>query len=390
MSISDLHETFNELRNTPVYNFIEPKVIADANSSLSQIIGILVDSNANDIFLPLSGKVAAITIRDILGIRNITSSKPPTVGKIIPTLNSDSNTAEAIRLMSLYRLRALPIMEKNEVIGQISAKRIVQEIRDIMLVTHAPKVSSSNVMTRNPIVIDKTDKIASAKQIMKRRRIDHIPVLQDNRLFGIVTSKNILQIMLPSERIGRKSLGINDTLNRLNLAVGGIADKSVLALNTNDTLRSVIDLMVSQNSTYCLIMAFDELQGIVTYRDIISLLGEKIEQEIPIFLIGLPDDPLDAELAKSKFADIVRLLKKIYPDIEEARCRLKIREIQGARKRYEVDANIISTHRIDTYVNVGWDLGKMFDQMSDSLKKRISHKVTQRQKGSRFRSRPIA
>jgi hypothetical protein len=137
-------------------------------------------------------------------------------------------------------------------------------------------------------------------------------------------------------------------------------------------------------------MAFDELQGIVTYRDIISLLGEKIEQEIPIFLIGLPDDPLDAELAKSKFADIVRLLKKIYPDIEEARCRLKIREIQGARKRYEVDANIISTHRIDTYVNVGWDLGKMFDQMSDSLKKRISHKVTQRQKGSRFRSRPIA
>ena len=390
MSISDLHETFNELRNTAVYNFIEPKVIADANSSLSQIIGVLVDSNANDIFLPLSGKVAAITIRDILGIRNITSSKPPTVGKIIPTLNSDSKTAEAIRLMSLYRLRALPIMEKNEVVGQISAKRIVQEIRDIMLVTHAPKVSSSNVMTRNPIVIGKTDKIASAKQIMKRRRIDHIPVLQDNRLFGIVTSKNILQIMLPSERIGRKSLGINDTLNRLNLAVGGIADKSVLALNTNDTLRSVIDLMVSQNSTYCLIMAFDEIQGIVTYRDIISLLGEKIEQEIPIFLIGLPDDPLDAELAKSKFADIVRLLKKIYPDIEEARCRLKIREIQGARKRYEVDANIISTHRIDTYVNVGWDLGKMFDQMSDSLKKRISHKVTQRQKGSRFRSRPIA
>jgi len=245
-------------------------------------------------------------------------------------------------------------------------------------------------MTRNPIVVSKTDKIASAKQIMKRRRIDHIPILQDNRLFGIVTSKDIMHVMLPTERIGRKSLGIDDTLNRLGLDIGGIADKSVLTLNTNDTLRSVTDLMVSQNSTYCLIMAFDEVQGIVTYRDIITLLGEKIEEEIPIFLIGLPDDPLDAELAKSKFADIVKLLKKIYPDIEEARCRLKIREIQGARKRYEVDANIISTHRIDTYVNVGWDLGKMFDQMSDSLKKRISHKITQRQKGSRFRSRPAA
>ena len=118
------------------------------------------------------------------------------------------------------------------------------------------------------------------------------------------------------------------------------------------------------------------------------LLGEKVEEEIPIFIIGLPDDPLDAELAKSKFANIVKLLKKIYPDIEEARCRLKIRQIQGARKRYEVDANIISTHRIDTYVNIGWDLAKMFDQMNDSLKKRMAHRVTQRQRGSRYRTRP--
>src|SRR6266498_2208263 len=388
MPISGLYESFNELRKTPAHNFIEAKVIADANTSLSQIIGILIDSNSNDLFIPLSGKVAAITIRDLLGIRNITSSKPSTVGKIIPTLTLDSTTGEAVRLMSLYRLRALPFMEKNEIIGQISAKKIVQEIRDAMLVTHTRKTSTSDIMTRSPIVITKTDKIAYAKQIMKRRRIDHLPVLQDNRLAGMVTSKDLIQLTLPTERIGRKSLGIDDTQDRLDIAISGIADKNVLTSNTNDTLRSVTDLMVSQNSTYCLIMAFDEVQGIVTYRDIITLLGEKIEEEIPIFLIGLPDDPLDAELAKSKFADIVKFLKKTYPDIEEARCRLKIKEIQGARKRYEVDANIISTHRIDAYVNVGWDLGKMFDQMSDSLKKRISHKITQRQKGSRFRSRP--
>jgi CBS domain-containing protein len=167
-------------------------------------------------------------------------------------------------------------------------------------------------MTRNPIVIGKTDKIASAKQIMKRRRIDHLPVIQDNHLVGMVTSKDIIQVMLPTERIGRKSLGIDGTQNRLNLDIGGIADKSVLTLNTDDTLRAVTDLMVSQNSTYCVIMAFDEVQSIVTYRDIISLIGEKVEEEIPIFLIGLPDDPLDAELAKSKFADIVKLQNETY------------------------------------------------------------------------------
>ena len=388
MSISDLYESFNELRHTPAINFIEPVVIAKASDSISEIVGILMDRDCYDIFVPLSGKVASLNMRDFLGVKNITSANPSTLGKIIPTLNSESTTAEAARLMSLYRLRALPILEKNEITSQISAKKIVQAIRDIMFVSAIRKTSASDIMTPSPIVISKTDTIASAKTIMKRRRIDHLPVLQDNRLVGMVTSKDIVEVMLRPERIGRKSLGIDDTQDRLDIAISGILDKNILTSNIDNTLQSVTDLMVSQNSTYCVIKSIDEVQGIITYRDIVNLLGEKVEEEIPIFLIGLPDDPLDAELAKSKFTNLVKLLKKIYPDIEQARCRVKIREIQGARKRYEVDASIISTHAVANFVNVGWDLPKMFDQMSDSLKKRIAHRVTRKQKGLRYRVRP--
>ena len=348
-----------------------------------------MDKNSYDIFIPLSGKIAALNIRDLLGIRNITSANPSTVGKIIPTLNSQSRTAEATSIMSLYRLRALPIMEKNEIIGQISARKIVESMRDRMHVSHTRKTSASDIMTRSPIVIGKTDKIASAQAIMKRRRIDHLPVVDEGHPVGMITSKAMLELILRSERIGRKSLGIAETRNRFDLAVTGVADKNVISANVDETLQSVTELIVSQNSTYCVIKAVDDVQGIITHRDIIALLGEKVERETPIFLIGLPDDPLDAELAKSKFANIVKLLKTVYPDIEEARCRLKIREIKGARKRYEVDSNIISTHQVTSYSNSGWDLAKMFDQMSDSLKKRMAHRITSKQKQSRYSVGPI-
>ena len=120
MPISELYQSFNDLRNTPVNSFIEPEVAARASDSISQMIGILIDKNSYDVFIPLSGKVAVLNIRDLLGIRNITSANPTTLGKIIPTLNSQSRTAEAASIMSLYRLRALPIVEKNEIIGQVS------------------------------------------------------------------------------------------------------------------------------------------------------------------------------------------------------------------------------------------------------------------------------
>ncbi len=48
-----------------------------------------------------------------------------------------------------------------------------------MLVAHIRKTTASDVMTPSPVVISNTDKIASAKTIMKRRRIDHLPVVQE-------------------------------------------------------------------------------------------------------------------------------------------------------------------------------------------------------------------
>jgi CBS domain-containing protein len=390
MSISNLHDSLIKLRNTPVSGFIEPGLIAKASDSVSDVIGVLLNKSYYDIFIPLSDKIAVVNIRDILGIRNVTSTNIATLGRIIPALNSKSTLADAARLMSLYRLRTVPFVEKNVIKGQISAKKIVKEIRDIMLVTSNKKISASDVMTPNPIVIGISDKIASAKTIMKRKRIDHLPVLQDNRLVGIITSKDIMELILEPERIGRKALGIDSTRERLDISINGILDKNVLTSQIDDSFLSVTDLMVSQDSTYCVIKGIDEVQGIITYRDIINMLGEKVEEEIPIFLIGLPDDPLDAELAKSKFTNLAKLLKKAYPDIEQARCRIKIREVKGARKRYEVDANLISTRSITNYVTVGWDLPKIFDEISDSLKKRLAHKRNRRQIESRYANRSVA
>jgi CBS domain-containing protein len=380
----------NELRHTSASNLVETAVVAEDSDPISKIIGILVERNSYEVFLPLSEKVRVISVRDILGARNIAQESRSKIGKIIPTLNSENTTVDAARIMSLYRMRALPFFEKNEIVGQITAKKIVKAIRDVMVPSSIQKSNASDIMTANPVVVSESDRVTLAKSIMKRRRIDHLPVLKNSRLVGMINSKDIMKLMLQPESVGRKSLGIDITQGRLDIAIRGISDKNVLTAEINDTLLSAIDIIISQNSTYCLIKAMDEVQGIITYRDIIDLLGERVEEEIPIFIIGLPDDPLDSELAKSKFTNLVRLLKKTYPNLEQARCRIKIRQVQGARKRYEVDANIISTQSVVSYVTVGWNLPKMFDQMSDSLKKRLAHRVTQKQRRVGYRGGPLA
>ena len=373
MSINRDYGHLNAIRGVRVRNLMDPPIIISMNEPPSKIISDLVETNSYDIFIELSGKIAALTIRDIIGIKDIKTTRPSLVGKIVPELTRDSVIGEAARIMSHYRMRTLPVVHNGKIEGQVSAKRIVELISK-HLAENKLRVLASNLMTSDPIVIDSHKSVSSARSIMKRRRIDHLPVVDNGRLVGIITSSDIMKVMLPSERIGKKSVGINNAEDRFSIEVSGLANDDVITANVDESLQVVCERMLSAGSTYCIIKVWDEIQGIITYRDIVALLGEKMEENIPMFIVGLPDEPFDAELAKSKFTNITRFIRKIHPDIEQARCHIKLRSVQGARKRYEIDVHIISPHGNISYTNIGWDLAKLFDEMTDSLKKKVSHK----------------
>ena len=373
LTINRIYDQLNTVRNMRVEELMEPSIIVSKDEPLSKIISTLIETGSYDVFIELSGKVAALNIRDIIGAKDIKTTRPSLVGKIIPELNRKSVVGEAARIMSHYRMRTLPVVQNGRVEGQVSAKRIVDLINK-QLVGNKLKINASNIMTGDPLVIDSHKTVSAAMSIMKRRRIDHLPVVGNGLLVGIIMSSDIMKVMSPTERIGKKSIGINNAEDRLSIEVSGLANDDVITASVDESLQGVCDRMISAGSSYCIIKVWDEIQGIITYRDIVALLGEKIEEDIPMFIVGLPDEPLDAELAKSKFANITKFMRRIHPDIEQARCHIKLRRVLGSRKRYEIDVHIRSTHGNISYTNVGWDLAKLFDEMNHALKKRVADK----------------
>jgi hypothetical protein len=103
----------------------------------------------------------------------------------------------------------------------------------------------------------------------------------------------------------------------------------------------MIQSLLKANSTYAIVQSSEDMPlGIITYRDILSVLAEQTQSEIPIYIMGIPDDPTEADLVKTKFHSIVQHLCKISPQIQEARCKIRIKDREGGRRRYEVSANI--------------------------------------------------
>lgn len=341
--------------------------LVSSTISISKIVGILKDQNTYEVLLEINDKIGMVTTRDILKATNITTAKANSLAIFVPKLSPRTTIEEAARLMVEHRIRVLPIVENNSLIGVIQALSIIKLMRE----QGFPKIKAKNIMTRNPITISSDDLTSKARKLMLRKKIDHLPVIIENELHGILTSNQIVYNMFQvTETIDRSEL-ISEQQRKLGFPIKHLMDTNPLTCTNNENISTILDEMIKQKTTYTLVTLWKEIHGIITYREYMKLITEQIgTTEVPIYIIGLSNDPFEAEMAKAKFSKIIKLLRKSFPFIEEAKAVIKTFS-KGAKKtrRYEVSVSIITPKKTFAYSEKGWELPKIFNNLSYKLKK---------------------
>ena len=364
-----------ELGTLSVDELIQEAVLTPASSTVSEIIGLLKSRGCYEAFIELRSKVGMVTSRDLLKVTNISYTKVSSLIKYIPRLERKTSLQEGASVMSEHRIRALPIFEGGKIIGQINARSIVEKIGRLK---ELKRLKAHHVMTANPITVTRETMATKARALMIRRRIDHLPVM-NGTIYGIVTSNNILDALLPPDSSGTGARG-EEGRRRLDFQVDTLMQNHVLTSRVDDDLSSVVELMLRRSSTYSLVTLLDELQGIITYRDIISLIATSAtEEDLPLSIVGLPDDPFESEAVKKKFKDIIRTLRRAYPDIAQASALIKTTSNDlRTRDRYEVNVKVTTPNKIYSYGDMGWNLPSIFDRLSGRMKKIRSAKSSKR------------
>ena len=132
--------------------------------------------------------------------------------------------------------------------------------------------------------------------------------------------------------------------------------------------------MYKRQKTYYIVHHWREIQGIVTYRDFVVFLAEPEKLDIPAYIVGLPDDPFEAQLARIKFMRNAKALRKSFPKIEEIRSIIKTKDVSGSRCRYEVNVLIRAAGERYIYSQEGWELPSIFDLITDKMMRLLTKK----------------
>lgn len=124
----------------------------------------------------------------------------------------------------------------------------------------------SEWMTRSVESVGPETPISEAKQLMERRKIRHLPVVEKGRLVGIVTDRDI-RLNLPSPATSLSVWEINYLLARLS--VGEVMTKKPITVEAGKPVTDAAKIMLDHRIGALPVVEDGQLVGIVTETDLL-------------------------------------------------------------------------------------------------------------------------
>ena len=112
-------------------------------------------------------------------------------GGAVTTIAAGASVAEALALRADQRSGAVPVMQDGAVAGIFSERDVIH-----CLATHGAaglERSVGDVMTAPAITVSRDEAVLGALSLMTRRRIRHLPVVDDGRLVGLVSIGDLVK-----------------------------------------------------------------------------------------------------------------------------------------------------------------------------------------------------
>jgi acetoin utilization protein AcuB len=126
------------------------------------------------------------------------------------TITEKTTIQEAIELMKDNQIRHVPVITKgNKLRGFVALSDLKQGLIPAMV----GDISLSDLMIKDPIVVDPEDDIEIAALIIYRHKIGGMPVVTKGEVVGIITESDILRAFIDM-------MGLLTTSSRIDVVIG--------------------------------------------------------------------------------------------------------------------------------------------------------------------------
>lgn len=120
--------------------------------------------------------------------------------------------AVARQVMAKHRINQLPVVEGEKLVGIVTDRDIRDAYPTSIMINRAKEIDKfaesytvEEVMTYNVMSVGPQTPLAAAVKLLRRHRIGSLPVVEKEKLVGIITRSDILDFILSGASLKQKT-----------------------------------------------------------------------------------------------------------------------------------------------------------------------------------------
>ncbi len=209
-----------------------------------------------------------------------TSASSTRVEKImkspIVSLSRDDPIEAAAAMMLKKHIGAVPLVDNERLVGIVTESdflRFLAEPNSLISEEHRG-ITCEQCMSKDVLCVGPNDETLETYRLMRSRQVRHLPVLENNRLIGIISDRDVLR-GAPSQAETKVAFGSHSPVAS-PLHVRGIMSRDIATRPPSTPVSEAAELMLDRRIRSIPIVEpeQDQLVGILTETDLLRFFVE--------------------------------------------------------------------------------------------------------------------
>jgi len=349
---------------------ITPEIVATTDDKVGSIVSKMREIRQWVVPIIKNGRYVGIfSYKDLLSKKVSPEAKILNVVKPSTIISPKDDISRIVAKFYTTKARALPIVDDNKkLLGMVTRESLLQYLLNQNKI---PPSKAREFMSSPAIMVNSDDSVARARWIMVRDNITRLPVLENNRLVGIVTMKDIVD-RLYSVSSRKKSSILREEERIMALPVKEIMSYPVYSFRPTEDLINITSSLLKHRISGAPLIEGESVVGIISTIDVIKAVAKQFEISMPIEA-KLTQDLRKPELKSTIDGVLDRYVARLERITEIIRFNVSFKEEAGGQgnKIYTVTAKAVT--KIGSFVakESDWDPVVAVKKAVDILEERI-------------------
>jgi CBS domain-containing protein len=183
----------------------------------------------------------------------------------VVTIDKDVSLVDAIERMRRHEISRLVVVDAGRIEGIITERDIARELGSMRSYRLSlGRMHVSNVMTTNPITVAPDLTARRAAELMLEHDISGLPVVEGEKLVGIVTKMDFAKVCAGFE----------------DIYIGQVMQSNPRTISPYDRVIHARRLLLDEDLVSLPVLDGNRLVGIVTVRDVVACFAT-FQEEVP-------------------------------------------------------------------------------------------------------------